>query len=213
MNDYNYLISVDPSMKNSGFVLWEKEQFIERWNYNILIKKIIKWIPTKVASFPIKEFDEKEKGKIKDLRTITFQNKWETDYADIEFPNISKLIIEKGFSDPKMLRGALQMERVRGFIEGSLGLCGERIHIQTWRNYYLEKYPIIEFREVYKDLMERVEKIEIFKVKVKKKIDWKLISLEWANLLIKENNWEIKINNPDEAEALLIGWYWINNHE
>ncbi|WP_375317481.1 hypothetical protein [Spiroplasma endosymbiont of Virgichneumon dumeticola] len=51
------------------------------------------------------------------------------------------------------------------------------------------------------------------------KFDWirigphawdKELSLGIANWLIKQNNWNIEIKDHDQAESLLIGWYYLN---
>ncbi|WP_342267240.1 hypothetical protein [Spiroplasma endosymbiont of Villa modesta] len=38
----------------------------------------------------------------------------------------------------------------------------------------------------------------------------KNVSLFMCEYLIKENKWNIKISNHDEADSLLIGWYYLN---
>ncbi|WP_425380888.1 hypothetical protein [Spiroplasma endosymbiont of Polydrusus pterygomalis] len=68
-----------------------------------------------------------------------------------------------------------------------------------WQNWYL-KYDKYAYGMVFANGVSN-----------KKENYWdKNNSLIIGNRLIKDNNWNIKVNNHDEADSLLIGWYFLN---
>ncbi|WP_458257491.1 hypothetical protein [Spiroplasma endosymbiont of Dactylopius coccus] len=45
---------------------------------------------------------------------------------------------------------------------------------------------------------------------VKKIIIDQIVKIVLKIMIIKTNNWNITISNHDEADSLLIGWYYLN---
>ncbi|WP_375316819.1 hypothetical protein [Spiroplasma endosymbiont of Virgichneumon dumeticola] len=109
------------------------------------------------------------------------------------------LIIERGIFNPKMGRGKETLDHLRGFIAGQFNKLLTKdmlISPSEWKSWWS--------KSINEDII---------------KFDWigigprawdKELSLEIANWLIKQNNWNIEINDHDQAESLLIGWYYIN---
>ncbi len=59
-----------------------------------------------------------------------------------------------------------------------------------WKKWHLREWSVANFKKINK---------------------WdKYLSLELANELIEQYDWNIKVNNHDEADSLLIGWYYLN---
>ncbi|WP_338986777.1 hypothetical protein [Spiroplasma endosymbiont of Dasysyrphus albostriatus] len=164
----NYLLSIDPSIKNTGFTLWEKE--------NISNNFIIIWKPIFVKSYSFKNY----KGKRSFYWAINANN----DELD--------LIIESGFPN---MKGSETQDHLRGFIAGQFNKLLTKdmlISPKEWQNWYLKEL--------------RYEEDDLFKDK-----KWnKEKSLYIVGGLIRQQNWNIKISNHDEADSLLIGWYYLN---
>ncbi len=82
-------------------------------------------------------------------------------------------------------------EHLRGFIAGTFNKLLTKnmlISPSKWKKWYIDNYPVYCWG-----------------------VKWtKEKSLEIAQIIITENNWNIKINNHDEADSLLIGWYYLN---
>lgn len=177
-----YILSIDPSLKDTGFTLWEKEYCNGCDTKKIECNKNC-WKPIWVINYSFKNFDN-----IDFYQKIVEPHLWQKiyDYLDI--------YIERGFH--KNNRNTTEiLDNLRGNI---FGLFHELyipkkhgIIPSEWQSWYLTK-------EAKKDIGED---------------KWnKELSLLFANSLIKENNWNININNNDNiADSLLIGWYVINN--
>ncbi|WDA53787.1 MAG: hypothetical protein PPFGHCPK_00915 [Spiroplasma endosymbiont of Drosophila atripex] len=201
----NYLLSIDPSIKNTGFTLWEKEYkydknlnywptreyvYCEIHNDNNVSLKIIKeckncyeneiiWKPILISSYSFKQY-----GVLNFESEIFFNNMKDT--------NID-LIIERGIFNPKMGRGKETLDHLRDFIAGQFNKLLTKdmlISPKEWQNWYLKKYfNKLENKKIWND---------------------KEISFSFTLRLIVENNWNITISNHDEADSLLIGWYYLN---
>ncbi len=179
----NYLLSVDPSMKNTGFTLWENKKPILITSLNFS-KKDYHYF-TDFINIVFLQCQTNNLGLIDD----------KTDYS-------LYLVIERGIFNPKMGRGKKTLDHLRGFIAGQFNKLLTKdmlISPSEWKSWWS--------KSINEDII---------------KFDWigigprawdKKISIEIANWLIKENNWNIKISNHDEAESLLIGWYYLNKGE
>ncbi|WP_425380755.1 hypothetical protein [Spiroplasma endosymbiont of Polydrusus pterygomalis] len=161
----NYLLSIDPSIKNTGITLWENKK------------------PIWVSSFSFKKFNNDEWKEFK--HAIYRDHFWETN-----------LIIERGTFNPKFGKGKETLDHLRGFIAGQFNKLLTKdmlISPSSWQNWYIKEFLVF---------FENDKK-------------WtKKHSLEIVQIIITENNWNIKVNNHDEADSLLIGWYFyrkINN--
>lgn len=172
-----YLISIDPSVKNTGITLWEKEN--------------ITWKPVLILSFNFK-------GKIQDsIKWNNFIRFLKQPYY-LNIPN--KIVIEAGFSNFKYMKGNNTLDWFRGFICGQLGKLLTKdmtISNKTWKSYFWNKY--IKINENY---------CKYRHINENKKWD-KKISLWISKDIIKQFKWDLEINNHDEAESFLIGYYYI----
>lgn len=157
----NYLLSVDPSMKNTGFTLWENKKPI--------------WIDN--FSFNNKKWD--------------FSNFVGKIFYQCQDNSNLNLIIERGIFNPKFGKGKETLDHLRGFIAGQFNKLLTKdmlISSKEWRKWYIKNYPVYCWG-----------------------VKWnKDISLLLTNELIKLNNWNIEIKDHDQAESLLIGWYYLN---
>ncbi|WP_425382764.1 hypothetical protein [Spiroplasma endosymbiont of Melieria omissa] len=86
-----------------------------------------------------------------------------------------------------------------------------------WWSYYEKNYKeIIEIltHEIMNNFIKEnnIKNININKKIYKKWIIYlkKELSFKLANYLKNNYNWEPIINNHDEADSLLIGWYYLN---
>lgn len=157
----NYLLSIDPSITNTGFTLWENKK------------------PIWVSSFSFKKYD----GQRQFYWNIKVNN------------NELDIIMERGTFHSKNGIGYETQEHLRGFIAGQFNKLLTKdmlISPKTWQNWYIKKFPT--FFENDKKLTKKH-------------------SLEIAQIIITENNWNITINNHDEADSLLIGWYFLNKEK
>ncbi|WP_342257836.1 hypothetical protein [Spiroplasma endosymbiont of Nomada ruficornis] len=164
----NYLLSIDPSIKNTGFTLWKKVYLHDKYDF-------WNWKPIFVKSYNLKEYDGQRKFY------------WDIKVNDNELD----LIIERGTFNSKNGIGYETQEHLRGFIAGQFNKLLTKdmlISPSEWKKWY-ERYdpPIFWLRPWDKEL-----------------------SIYVAEEIIKENNWNIKISNHDEADSLLIGWYYLN---
>ncbi|WP_174480513.1 hypothetical protein [Spiroplasma endosymbiont of Danaus chrysippus] len=162
----NYLLSIDPSIKNTGFTLWENKKPI--------------WI--KSYSFNNKKLDF-----IDFQGEIFFQRKRDEDID---------LIIERGTFHSKNGIGYETQEHLRGFIAGQFNKLITKdmlISPSEWKKWYVNNIK------------------NNYNLPKKQEFRWiKNTSIQLANELINEQNWNITISNHDEADSLLIGWYYLN---
>ncbi|BDT05079.1 hypothetical protein [Spiroplasma ixodetis] len=158
----NYLLSIDPSIKNTGFTLWENKK------------------PIWMGSF---SFNNKKLDFIDFQGEIFFQRKRDNDID---------LIIERGTFHSKNGIGYETQEHLRGFIAGQFNKLLTKdmlISPSSWKKWY---------------------KSQSF-INILINDEWdKESSIRLAKVLIEQNNWNIKISNHDEADSLLIGWYYLN---
>lgn len=207
-----YILSIDPSLNNTGFTLWEKENCDGTHNQRKNMNCQIKWKPIKVFNYSFKKYNsvdflEKIKWPIRDiLNGVIDKPNWLNDLD---------LFIERGIFAPKMGKGKETLDHIRGTIFGlfnKLLTKDNLISPKQWQNWYLsfikENNPLKDTIWPYLGTNKKINENLL-----KNNNKWnKELSLIIANLGIKENNWDININNDhDIAESLLIGWYVINN--
>lgn len=178
----NYLLSVDPSMKNTGFTLWE----YNGCELTIKEKQAYYWKPILITSVNFKNV------KIRFiLKEYLHDNFNINDNLD--------LVIERGIFNPKFGRGKETLDHLRGFIAGKFNKLLTKdmlISPKQWRKWYID------------NINNEIINFDWIGIGPRK---WdKELSLEIANYLSKLNNWNITIKDHDQAESLLIGWYWIN---
>ncbi|WP_342254549.1 hypothetical protein [Spiroplasma endosymbiont of Zeiraphera isertana] len=199
----NYLLSIDPSIKNTGFTLWEKKyKYDKNLNYwptreyvyceihnddNVSLKIIkeckncyeneIIWKPILISSYSFKKY-----GVLNFESEIFFNN--------IKDTNID-LIIERGTFHSKNGIGYETQEHLRGFIAGQFNKLLTKnmlISPSSWKKWYIDN--------------------NITNISLK---NWnKKISEDICFYLNEKYEWNIKISNHDEADSLLIGWYYLN---
>ncbi|WP_339047197.1 hypothetical protein [Spiroplasma endosymbiont of Colias croceus] len=166
----NYLLSIDPSIKNTGFTLWENKK-------PVLVKS---------CSF---------KNKNKDFINITdvlYEYYYLRNLRINIFYEHLNLIIERGTFHSKNGIGYETQEHLRGFIAGQFNKLLTKdmlISPSKWKSWYRLNFNIDDN----------------FLIKWTKEISIKL-----AKQVIQEQNWNITISNHDEADSLLIGWYYLN---
>ncbi|WP_342265960.1 hypothetical protein [Spiroplasma endosymbiont of Villa modesta] len=194
----NYLLSIDPSIKNTGFTLWEKQ-----WYQNDIksYPTYFRWKPILIKSYSFKKYSTGvEISKSDYIYNNNFNylilNQIE---KELDFQLGSKnsksnfnLIIERGTFHSKNGIGYETQEHLRGFIAGQFNKLITKdmlISPSEWKKWYKENYKNIEIN--YNN--------------------WKK---EYSLILVKDlitfNNWNITISNHDEADSLLIGWYYLN---
>ncbi|WP_342254629.1 hypothetical protein [Spiroplasma endosymbiont of Zeiraphera isertana] len=207
----NYLLSIDPSIKNTGFTLWEKKyKYDKNLNYwptreyvyceihnddNVSLKIIkeckncyeneIIWKPILISSYSFKKY-----GVLNFESEIFFNN--------IKDTNID-LIIERGTFHSKNGIGYETQEHLRGFIAGQFNKLLTKnmlISPSSWKKWYIDYFK------------------DNFNLPKKQEFIWiKNTSIQLANELIQEQSWNITISNHDEADSLLIGWYYLNKEK
>ncbi|WP_375317660.1 hypothetical protein [Spiroplasma endosymbiont of Virgichneumon dumeticola] len=166
---------------NTPYEYW-KPILIESYSFN---KK------SEVNSFITNNFNDLINDFIFSMLTV----KKNTFLQQSDIDNIlSKLtlIIERGIFNPKMGRGKETLDHLRGFIAGQFNKLLTKdmlISSSEWKSWYRFNFNIDDN----------------FLIKWTKEISIKL-----AKQIIKEQCWNITISNHDEAESLLIGWYYIN---
>ncbi|WP_342273087.1 hypothetical protein [Spiroplasma endosymbiont of Acasis viretata] len=160
----NYLLSIDPSIKNTGFTLWENKK------------------PIWINSYSFKNYNYDWKKIQLQISYLIDMNKYD-------------LLIERGTFHSKNGIGYETQEHLRGFIAGTFNKLLTKnmlISPKEWQNWYLKEL--------------RYEEDDLFKNK-----KWnKEKSLYIVGGLIRQQKWNIKISNHDEADSLLIGWYYLN---
>ncbi|WP_338977472.1 hypothetical protein [Spiroplasma endosymbiont of Panzeria rudis] len=180
----NYLLSIDPSIKNTGFTLWEKTKRISECevNYNE-IEYIYKWKPIFVNSYSFKNIDVHSGMQIFIINMIR--------KTEIITYNELDLIIERGTFNSKNGIGYETQEHLRGFIAGQFNKLLTKnmlISPSSWKKWYIDN--------------------NITNISLK---NWnKKISEDICFYLNEKYEWNIKISNHDEADSLLIGWYYLN---
>ncbi|WP_342267118.1 hypothetical protein [Spiroplasma endosymbiont of Villa modesta] len=196
----NYLLSIDPSIKNTGFTLWKKTKRISECevNYNE-IEYIDEWKPIWISSYNFNKYEIKTslelKWKIRDYIIPNIDTKPNNTYPWLEKFD---LIIERGTFHSKNGIGYETQEHLRGFIAGQFNKLLTKnmlISPSEWKKWYVKN-------DKYCSAITFVNGINY---------KWdKNVSLFMCEYLIKENKWNIKISNHDEADSLLIGWYYLN---
>ena len=190
----NYLLSIDPSIKNTGFTLWEKDCEL---NCKYLWHPIESntphtndiWKPIWIKSFCFSKYNEDNFYELFYLNITNINSKigffsplweWKLD-----------LIIERGTFHSKNGIGYETQEHLRGFIAGQFNKLLTKdmlVHNLTWKKWYIDN--------------------NITNISLKK---WnKKISEDICFYLNEKYEWNIHINNHDEADSLLIGWYYLN---
>ncbi|WP_342266919.1 hypothetical protein [Spiroplasma endosymbiont of Villa modesta] len=200
----NYLLSIDPSIKNTGFTLWEKQ-----WYQNDIksYPTYFRWKPILIKSYSFKKYSTGvEISKSDYIYNNNFNylilNQIE---KELDFQLGSKnsksnfnLIIERGTFHSKNGIGYETQEHLRGFIAGQFNKLLTKnmlISPSEWKKWYVKN-------DKYCSAITFVNGINY---------KWdKNVSLFMCEYLIKENKWNIKISNHDEADSLLIGWYYLN---
>ena len=174
----NYLLSIDPSIKNTGFTLWEKIKDYRDYKNNIYEEY---WKPIWIKSYKLKEYDGKR------------QFYWDIKVNDNELD----LIIERGTFHSKNGIGYETQEHLRGFIAGQFNKLLTKdmlISPSEWKKWYKNR-PLGAYWDI-------------------KNEKWnKETSLEISQIIISENKWDFNITNHDEADSLLIGWYYLNKEK
>lgn len=195
----NYLLSIDPSIKNTGFTLWKpvcKHNKSLNEEYNVLIDKkceITSAIPVLILSYNFNNYQYYDFIE-KIIEPLTF--KASEDDAHYKCSKYKywledfNIIIERGFNNKLNARSSEKMQSLRGHI---FSLCYQYyipekhgILPKQWQNWYMKSDYLV----------------------CKK---WtKEYGINLANEIIKNQEWNIKISNHDEADSLLIGWYYLN---
>ncbi|WP_339046186.1 hypothetical protein [Spiroplasma endosymbiont of Colias croceus] len=200
----NYLLSIDPSIKNTGFTLWEKECEL---NCKYLWKPIESntphtndiWKPIWINSYDFKKYSTKYEVSKSDaiynnnfnfLIKLKIEKLIKCDIGSLFYNNNLNLIIERGTFHSKNGIGYETQEHLRGFIAGQFNKLITKdmlISPSEWKKWY----------------------VKIFWY-AKDKIWNKELSIKLAKQVIQEQGWNITISNHDEADSLLIGWYYLN---
>lgn len=170
----NYLLSVDPSMKNTGFTLWEKIKDYKCYKNNIYEAY---WQPIWIDSYCF----NKKKLYFSDFVGKIFYKCQDNSNLD--------LVIERGIFNPKFGKSKETLDHLRGFIAGQFNKILTKdmlISSKEWRKWYTD----LEYPKVKKWSKEYV--------------------LFLANEIKNNQEWDIEIKDHDQADNLLIGWYWIN---
>ncbi|WP_425382177.1 hypothetical protein [Spiroplasma endosymbiont of Melieria omissa] len=163
----SYLLSIDPSIKNTGFTLWENKK------------------PIWINSYSFKNYNY-------DWEKIQKQISYLIDINEYD------LLIERGTFHSKNGIGYETQEHLRGFIVGQF-------------NKLITKNMLIspsEWKKWYKEQQELLLPIYSSYSKINK---WdKDFSLMFAKSLQEKYKWNIEIKDHDQADSLLIGWYYLN---
>ncbi|WP_174480440.1 hypothetical protein [Spiroplasma endosymbiont of Danaus chrysippus] len=183
----NYLLSIDPSIKNTGFTLWEKKIYCDTYKYI--------WKPILISSCSFKKNGVDNFNR--DMHYVVYGTLELKDELNNSKNNFD-LIIERGTFHSKNGIGYETQEHLRGFIAGQFNKLITKdmlISPSEWKKWYVKN-------DKYCSAITFVNGINY---------KWdKNISLFMCENLIKKNNWNIKISNHDEADSLLIGWYYLN---
>ncbi|WP_342273587.1 hypothetical protein [Spiroplasma endosymbiont of Acasis viretata] len=182
----NYLLSIDPSIKNTGFTLWENKKPI--WINSYSFKKYS-------TGVEISKSDYIYNNNFNYLILNQIEKELDFQLGSKNSKSNFNLIIERGTFHSKNGIGYETQEHLRGFIAGTFNKLLTKnmlISPKEWQNWYLKEL--------------RYEEDDLFKNK-----KWnKEKSLYIVGGLIRQQKWNIKISNHDEADSLLIGWYYLN---
>ncbi|CAB1053457.1 hypothetical protein [Spiroplasma endosymbiont of Danaus chrysippus] len=211
----NYLLSIDPSIKNTGFTLWKPCcKHNKSWNEecNVLIDKECLpniAIPVLIISYDFNKYQHYDfiEKVIEPLTLKASEDDFHYKCSKYRYwLEDFDVIIERGFNNNLNARSSEKMQALRGHIFSLLYQYynpeKHGVLPKQWQNWYLKEY---------KDDLIKLLKIEL-------KTDMTYITVKWSkelsillcNFLIKQNNWNITISNHDEADSLLIGWYYLN---
>lgn len=162
----NYLLSIDPSIKNTGFTLWENKK------------------PIWINSYNFKNYNYENYMEL--IHNIILNK-----VNGLYWEQLS-LCIEQGFINKG--KGKETLEHLRGFIAGWFNKLITKdmlVHNLTWKKWYIDN--------------------NITNTSLK---NWnKKISEDICLYLNEKYEWNININNHDEADSLLIGWYYLNKEK
>ncbi|WP_458258307.1 hypothetical protein [Spiroplasma endosymbiont of Dactylopius coccus] len=185
----NYLLSIDPSIKNTGFTLWEKENISKDWKKIQDNTPYEYWKPISIGSCSFKKNGIDNFNR--DMHYVVYGTLELKDELNISKNNFD-LIIERGTFHSKNGIGYETQEHLRGFIAGQFNKLLTKnmlISPSSWKKWY---------------------KSQSF-INILINDEWdKESSIRLATVLIEQNNWNITISNHDEADSLLIGWYYLN---
>ncbi|WP_342253698.1 hypothetical protein [Spiroplasma endosymbiont of Zeiraphera isertana] len=176
----NYLLSIDPSIKNTGFTLWEKKIYCDTYKYI--------WKPILISSCSFK--NNAIDNFNRDMHYVVYGTLELKDELTNSKNNLD-LIIERGTFHSKNGIGYETQEHLRGFIAGTFNKLLTKdmlISPSSWKKWYIDN--------------------NITNISLK---NWnKKISEDICFYLNEKYEWNININNHDEADSLLIGWYYLN---
>ncbi|WP_342217553.1 hypothetical protein [Spiroplasma endosymbiont of Amphimallon solstitiale] len=179
----NYLLSIDPSIKNTGFTLWEKKIYCDTYTYI--------WKPILISSCSFKKNGIDNFNR--DMHYVVYGTLELKDELTNSKNNFD-LIIERGTFHSKNGIGYETQEHLRGFIAGQFNKLLTKnmlISPSEWKKWYKNR-PFGAYWDI-------------------KNEKWtKETSLAMAQIIISENEWNFNITNHDEADSLLIGWYYLN---
>ncbi|WP_342218282.1 hypothetical protein [Spiroplasma endosymbiont of Amphimallon solstitiale] len=183
----NYLLSIDPSIKNTGFTLWEKRcHVIDCENNNCIKLKL--WMPIWIKSYSFEKFKNINPTFDEQIIFELFM------IGEIKHFDNMNIIIERGTFHSKNGIGYETQEHLRGFIAGQFNKLITKnmlISPSSWKKWYKNR-PFGAYWDI-------------------KNEKWtKETSLAMAQIIISENEWNFNITNHDEADSLLIGWYYLN---
>ncbi|WP_425376743.1 hypothetical protein [Spiroplasma endosymbiont of Aleiodes alternator] len=184
----NYLLSIDPIIKNTGFTLWEKKIYCDTYKYI--------WKPILISSCSFKK--NPIDNFYRDMHYVVYGTLEFKDELN-NYKNNFDLIIERGTFHSKNGIGYETQEHLRGFIAGQFNKLLTKnmlISPKQWQNWYKKEY----------EGMVMCNGENIFYQEKWEKSNSELL----CKALIEDNNWNITISNHDEADSLLIGWYYLN---
>ncbi|WP_400255127.1 hypothetical protein [Spiroplasma endosymbiont of Cleonymus obscurus] len=178
----NYLLSIDPSIKNTGFTLWKKVYLHDKYDF-------WNWKPIWIGSCSFKKNGIENFNR--DMHYVVYGTLELKDELTNSKNNLN-LIIERGTFHSKNGIGYETQEHLRGFIAGQFNKLITKdmlISPSEWKKWYVKK--------------------SFINILINDEWD-KESSIRLAKVLIEQNNWNITISNHDEADSLLIGWYYLN---
>ncbi|MBP1526246.1 MAG: hypothetical protein H9Q67_07125, partial [Spiroplasma ixodetis] len=109
----NYLLSIDPSIKNTGFTLWEKENISKDWKKIQDNTPYEYWKPISIGSCSFKKNGIDNFNR--DMHYVVYGTLELKDELNISKNNFD-LIIERGTFHSKNGIGYETQEHLRGFI-------------------------------------------------------------------------------------------------
>ncbi|WJG69624.1 hypothetical protein [Spiroplasma ixodetis] len=144
----NYLLSIDPSIKNTGFTLWEKKTSKD-WKSIKDNTPYEYWKPLLVTSFNFKNF--KKTNIVFELFMI----------SHIEHFKNMDLIIERGTFHSKNGIGYETQEHLRGFIAGQFNKLLTKdmlISPSEWKKWYVKIFWYAKDKKWNKELSLKLAK-------------------------------------------------------